>query len=355
MVIIANANLADILLEQGQLHPAARVYTEALRMAALPDGQISPLAGSLHAGLSRIAYEWNQLDEAAEHARQCIGLARRWGSSEYEAIGAAVLAGLELGRGDHDKAQEALGAAERCIEAHPLAPWRSAWLKAALARLWIARGNLGRAADLVQHSGIPRDGAEIAYLQEPLHLILLRLHLARGEYDAALALAERLLGRLEATSRLGRVIEVLALQSLAFQGMRDMDQALSVLGRALALAQPQGFTRLFLDEGEPMAKLLFQAKAHRVGEGYAAELLSAVGGVPAGELPPAQALIEPLTPRELEVLRLIEAGYSNQDIAGRLVISMPTVKRHISNIYAKLGAESRTQAVSMGRELGLFQ
>jgi len=164
-----------------------------------------------------------------------------------------------------------------------------------------------------------------------------------------------LLHMAEAAKRVGRVIEVLVLQALAFQGKRDMDQALSVLERALALAQPEGYCRVFLDEGEPMAKLLFQAKAHRIGQGYASELLSALGEVSGTEQPPAQLLIEPLTLRELEVLKLIEAGYSNQGIADKLVISMPTVKRHISNIYAKLGVESRTQAVSIGRELRLFE
>ena len=145
------------------------------------------------------------------------------------------------------------------------------------------------------------------------------------------------------------------LQALAFQGKRDMDQALLVLERALSLAEPEGYTRVFLDEGEPMAKLLYQAKAHKIGQEYASELLSALGEPPRAELTPAQLLIEPLTSRELEVLKLIETGYSNQDIADTLVISMPTVKRHISNIYIKLGARSRTQAVSLGRELGLFE
>jgi LuxR family maltose regulon positive regulatory protein len=196
---------------------------------------------------------------------------------------------------------------------------------------------------------------EIPYSREPEYLLLLRLLLAQGEYDAVRSLAERLLHMAEAAKRVGRVIEVLVLQALAFQGKRDMDQALSVLERALALAQPEGYCRVFLDEGEPMAKLLFQAKAHRIGQGYASELLSASSEVFSTELPSAQLLVEPLTLRELEVLKLIEAGYSNQDIADRLVISMPTVKRHISNIYAKLGVESRTQAVSIGRELRLFE
>jgi LuxR family maltose regulon positive regulatory protein len=104
-----------------------------------------------------------------------------------------------------------------------------------------------------------------------------------------------------------------------------------------------------------MAKLLYQAKSHRMGAGYAAELLSAMGEATDVTQPPAQLLIEPLSQRELEVLKLIEAGHSNQQIAAKLVISIPTVKRHISNIYAKLGVESRTQAISRGRELKLFE
>lgn len=104
-----------------------------------------------------------------------------------------------------------------------------------------------------------------------------------------------------------------------------------------------------------MVKLLFQAKAHRIGQGYASDLLAIQGEAAGIELPPAQLLSEPLTMRELEVLKLIEAGCSNQDIADKLVISIPTVKRHISNIYAKLDVESRTQAVSLGKDLRLFE
>jgi LuxR family maltose regulon positive regulatory protein len=151
------------------------------------------------------------------------------------------------------------------------------------------------------------------------------------------------------------MIEVLALQALAYHGKKDTLRAMQVLERALSFAQPEGYVRVFLDEGEPMAKLLFLAKSQRLGQGYASELLHTQEIVTVTEPAPAQLLIEPLTSRELEVLKLIESGCTNQDIAKRLVISIPTVKRHISNLYAKLGAKSRTQAVSLGRELGLFE
>jgi LuxR family transcriptional regulator, maltose regulon positive regulatory protein len=359
MLIIANSNLADILLEEGFLNQAARIYSATLQIATLPDGQTSPLAERMYAGLSRISYEWNNPEETREYIRQSIEISERWGSIEFQAISYVVLAALEHGQGTPDKAQEAVRAAERMVNERALTPWRSIWLKSALARLWISQGKLGRASELIHESRITfdskPDNVELPYIQEPVYLILLRLQLATSEYDTALELSERLLQKLEATSRLGRVIEILVLRSLAFQGKKEMDRALAVLERALLLAQPEGYCRIFLDEGEPMAKLLFQAKAHRMGQGYASELLSASGGVSDTKLPPSQLLIEPLTLRELEVLRLIEAGCSNQDIADRLVISIPTVKRHISNIYAKLGVESRTQAVSIGRELRLFE
>ncbi len=278
---------------------------------------------------------------------------------DLQAVGYVMLARLEHLHAHPEKVQSAMQEAEQLVNSFDLAPKYSVWVKAALARLYIIQGNLEKANHLIEQSGInmgsTNDDAEISYLQEPIVLVFVRLLMAKGEYNPALVLSERLLQKAEAEKRMGRVIEVLVLQSLAFQRKKELDHALAVLERALSLAQPEGYTRVFLDEGKPMAKLLFQAKAHRIYSEYASELLSTLGGVPGTELPPAQLLIEPLTPRELEVLELIEAGCSNQDIADRLVISIPTVKRHISNIYAKLGVESRTQAVSLGRELRLFE
>jgi LuxR family maltose regulon positive regulatory protein len=219
--------------------------------------------------------------------------------------------------------------------------------------LWIAQGDLEQASRLVQQSGI-RLGTEIPYLREPEYLALVRVLLAQEDYEAALALSRQLLQQAEATSRMRRVIEVLVLQALIFQGRRDIDQALTVLERALSLARPEGYVRTFLDEGEHMVKLLHLARARRIESEYATELLSAMEEAAARPQVPPQLLAEPLSQRELEVLKLIEAGCSNQEIAARLFISIATVKRHISNIYAKLDVQNRTQAISIGRELGLL-
>jgi LuxR family transcriptional regulator, maltose regulon positive regulatory protein len=263
------------------------------------------------------------------------------------------LAWLERARSNPGKAQEAMRAAELMLSEQRLSPRQSKWVSLASASWWIAQGNQERASRLVQQTGITVND-EFAYSREPEYLILLRLLLAQGEYEPALSLSVRLLLLAESGKRMRRVIEVLVLQALIFQGKRDLDQALVVLGRAISLAQPEGYARLFLDEGEPMVKLLYLAKSHRIGGGYVSELLSALSVDTKPELLSAQALIEPLSAREIEVLKLVEAGLSNQEIAAKLYISVATVKRHISNIYAKLDVKTRTQAVSFGKELGIF-
>ena len=359
LTIVNNSNLANVLIEQGSLRQAAGIYSDTLQIATRPDGQKSIIAGRVYGELSQVYYEWNHLDDAFQYAQQCLTLCRQWGNMDQQAVGYVMLARLEHLQNHPGNVQEAMEAAEHLVNRFNLAPKYSVWVMSALARLSILQGNLEKASQFVYQSGIDEvsthDESEIPYQQEPIVLILVRLLMAKGEFNAALALSQRLLQKAETGKRIGRIIEVLVLQSLAFQGKKDMDQALEALKKAFSLAQPEGYCRVFLDEGEPMLKLIFQAKAHRIGASFATELLFALGETPGKEPPPAQFLIEPLTARELEVLKLIEAGYSNQDIADKLVISMPTVKRHISNIYAKLGVESRTQAVSLGRELKLFE
>ena len=359
LVIIASLNLADVLVELGQLHQAARIYSEILQLATRPHGHSSPLADRIYAGLGRVSYEWNHLEAAAQYLQQCLAVSRQWGDFDLMAVGYVFLARSENAQGNLEQAQEAMHLAQQLASEDRLSPRRSFWVKSALACWWITQGVLERASLLIQQTGVTLDSisveGEFPYLLKPEVLALLRLLLAQGDYDSALTLSERLLHMAEGMRRVGRVIELLVFQALAYQGKKELDRSLAVIERAILLAEPEGYVRTFLDEGEPMAKLLYQARARRVGAGYASELLSAKGKASGAELPPAQLLIEPLTSRELEVLKLIEAGYSNQEIADGLVISITTVKRHISNVYAKLGATSRTQAVACARDLRLFE
>ncbi len=179
--------------------------------------------------------------------------------------------------------------------------------------------------------------------------------LAQGDYDTSLSLSKRLLQKAETGKRMGRVIEVLVLQALIFQGRKEIDQALAVLKKALSLAKPERYIRTFVDEGEPMVRLLHLARSRQIETEYVTDLLSAFEKTAGTTQPPPKLLNEPLTTREMEVLKLIEAGCSNQEIAEKLVISFTTVKRHISNIYTKLDVKSRTQAIAIGKELKLFE
>jgi LuxR family maltose regulon positive regulatory protein len=149
-------------------------------------------------------------------------------------------------------------------------------------------------------------------------------------------------------------VKILALQALAFQTQGDAEQALSALERALSLAEPEGYVRTFIDEGEPMARLLRLALSRGIAPDYVARLLAALGEEAELAFPTMESLVEPLTERELDVLRLIVAGLSNPEIAEELFIAVSTVKSHVNHIYGKLGVTSRTQAVVKAQELGLL-
>jgi LuxR family transcriptional regulator, maltose regulon positive regulatory protein len=352
LVILGDSNTAEILIEQGQLDLTAARFSEALQVATRADGSKSPWVDRVLAGLSRLAYQKNDLSSAARYAERCVELCRQSGYLEFAAVGHVMLARIEGLRGRAEVAAEAMHTADAMSRENvPAARWPT-WVQCVLARMRLAQGNTEQVGRFLKKQDISPDD-DISYAREPLYLVLLRMLLAQGEVDSALALSQRLLEAAEATDRTGTVIEIHVLRAIAYQSKRELAQALSTLERALALAEPAGAVRVFLDEGEPMARLLFQARAHHLGAPYLTELLSAlpVGSGPAA--PASQPLVEPLSARELEVLQLTAAGHSNEEIASKLIISVKTAKRHISNIYGKLGVKSRTQAVALARELKL--
>ncbi len=186
--------------------------------------------------------------------------------------------------------------------------------------------------------------------------MLARLLTAQDCPADALALLEPLLPRMEQQERVDLVIEIQILRALAFQTQGDIGQALAALECALSLAEPGGFVRIFVDEGPPMAQLLYQAAIQGIAPEYTGRLLQAF---PAPEVKPPSPdlpaeMIESLTERELDVLRLIAEGLSNQEIARQLFLALPTVKWHTSNIYGKLAVKNRTQAVAKARSLGIL-
>ncbi len=299
-------------------------------------------------------YEWNQLDQAEIFTHQCLEVSQQWGNIEQQAIGIMMSAKLEQANGNSEKAQVLIRTVDQINRDNRLYPWNSIRIEAALDRFWLSQGSLERVSQRIKTSGI-NHADEITYLHEAKYLTLLRWLLACEDYESALDLAERMLQKAKDDHRMGRVVELLVLQSLAYQGKKDINAAVTTLALAVSLAQPEGYQRVFLDEGELVIKLLYLVKSNQDATGYASELLKAFGPVSRPAPVPAQLLIEPLSAREIEILKLIEAGLANQEIASKLFISLATVKRHISNIYAKLDVQTRTQAVSRGKELGFFE
>jgi LuxR family transcriptional regulator, maltose regulon positive regulatory protein len=239
------------------------------------------------------------------------------------------------------------------------------------ARLWLAHGEVARAASWARECGVSADD-EPTYAREREYLVLVRVLLAERVPDRALGLLGRLHELAREQGRLGSVIEVRALHALALHAAGDGQGALHALTEALVLAAPEGWLRVFVDEGPPMAALLGRLVAAKhpallapdggVSPEYLRRLRAAFGqaGTPLTP-PPGRAasvipgLVEPLTDRELEVLQLLAAGTSNRQIADELVVTVETVKKHVSHLLDKLGAANRTQAVARARQLGLLE
>jgi LuxR family transcriptional regulator, maltose regulon positive regulatory protein len=197
-------------------------------------------------------------------------------------------------------------------------------------------------------------GGELAYKHLDGYIVLARLAMVRGELTEAIRLLGRLLQMAESAGLTGQVIEVLVLQALSFQAQANPPQAMMVLTRAFELAEPQGYVRIFLDEGEPMLALLHHATSRGVAPDYLDKLLAAFGTTAQVSSPLAAVLIDPLSEREREILRLIAAGLSTDEIADELVIVVGTVRNHMKHIYSKLDAHSRLQAVERARTLHLL-
>lgn len=353
MVINSNDDIAGILMEQGHLKQAEQLLQATLPMTVRADGQRLTLSGQVYSRLSKIYYEWNRLGQAALFAQRCLEVGQQWGDVELQAVGSLLLALIEQAQGSLEKAQALMQTADLLNRDCRFYPLNAMWMDATLDRFWLSLGSLERASQHLHASGI-RPTDEITYLHEFQYLNLLRCLLARGDFDAALDLAERMLHKAKDSQRIIRVVELLVLQSLAYQGKKDINSAINTLAEAVSLAQPEGYRRVFLNEGDLLGKLLYLVKSKPEAAGYARELLEAFGPSYGPAPVPAQLLIEPLSAREIEVLKLIEAGLSNQEIADKLYLSVATVKRHISNIYAKLAVETRTQALVRGKALGFF-
>jgi LuxR family transcriptional regulator, maltose regulon positive regulatory protein len=349
--------LVLIQLAQGRLDAAALTCEQPLP-SLVTSGRPAPAAGPSYAGLAEIAYQRDELDVALRQATEGIALCRQFVYTPPLAGGLATLAMIRQATGD------LAGALEAITEADQAAPGPAGLLNpvpARRARLLLAQGDLPGATRFAQDNGLGPDD-EPDYARESGHLVLARILLAQDRPEQALALLDRLHAAAVAQDRAGSLIETGALRALALAASGDEAGAVTTLAGALALAGPQGYVRVFADEGPPMAALLGRIiaaqhtgrAAAEVPLGYLARLQRAFGpGRPARDRVPS-GIVDPLTSRELEVLEMLAAGRSNQAIADELVVTLDTVKKHVGHVLGKLGAANRTEAVARARELNLI-
>ncbi len=328
----------------------------------------------MHVGMSNLHYEHNDLKTAMQHLLTSQALGELAGLPPNPYRWCAAMARIRAAQGDLDEALVLLDQAERLYDGafapnvRPIATRK--------VQVWVAQGRLGEAMGWAREQGLSVEN-ELSYLHEFDHITLARVLLALYQSDRtdrsiqeAMGLLERLLKAAEEGGRTGSVIEILVLQASAYHAQGDLPAALKPLQKALTLAEPEGYVRMFLDEGSSMMQLL--AAVRRLPEASAREIMPRQGLptytyklLAAFEaekrksedkpiFPPTQPLIEPLSQRELKILQLIAQGLSNREIGERLFLALDTVKGHNRKIFDKLQVQSRTEAIARARELGLL-
>ncbi len=349
--------LADMRIVQGRLHDAMRTYDRGLELATRRGPLVLRGAADMHVGISEILRQRDDLAGAAQHLRAASDLGEENGLPQNPYRSRVAAAGIRQAEGDPDAALALLAEAGR-LYANDFSPDVRP-VDALKARVWIVQGRISEAMGWARENGVSV-ADELSYVREFEHVTLARLILAQGTRDRsdarvgeAIDLLERLLVAAEAGGRMGSVIEILVLHALARRAADDVPGALASLERAVALAEPEAYVRVFADEGPTMAGLLRQAAQRRDASGYLRRLLAATV-TPAARAPADQRLIEPLSERELEVLRLLASELDGPDIARELTVSLATVRTHTRNVYAKLGVNSRRAAVRRAGELGLL-
>lgn len=344
ITIMATIGLGNLQEADNQLDLAVQTYRRVLQQGGEPP---MPIVCEAHLGLARIFYEWNDMDAAEQHGQQSIHLAHQLESTDRFVVCEVFLSRLKLAQEDVAGAAIILAKANQFVRQHNFM-YQMPEVATAQVLTLLHQGNLSAAADLAQSHELPISQA--------------RVHLAQGDTSTALAVLGPLRQQVEAKGWEDERLKVMVLQAVALYVHGEKDKATQLLLDALALAEPSGFIRLFVDEGAPMGELLSEAATHGIMLDYIGKLLAVfVAEKQKSEdksdlspAPYAQSLIEPLSERELKVLQLITQGLSNREISERLFLALSTVKGHNRNIFDKLQVQRRTEAVARARELGLL-
>ena len=353
---------AYCLIRCGHLHEAWELLEQASAVGSRAGGFPVPSIGVILAQQAEILREWNQLDAALDFVRRAIQLVDQIDAAVDLVVAYCTLVSISLARGEHDGVSSALKQVERVEQALRNSFIYANYIPITQVRNWLARGELEQAVHWSQEQ---RETGRYAspLAQEREAVALARVWLARNEAEEALSHLVPFLEAATRQDRWGNVIELLLLTALAHRQRHEEQEALAALTEAVRFAEPEGYMRMFVDEGAPMAALLSTLRVRRKSgkpgkdamAGYLDRVLAAFP--PQSKIDQRalqQPLPEPLSARQQEVLSLLARGASNQEIAEMLVVALDTVKRHVSNILSKLAVSNRTQAVVRARALGLL-
>jgi len=361
------------LILQGRLRQARVTFEQGLASLTGDRRATPPVSASLiYQGLAEVLRETNDLEAAAQAIAECIALGEQWGNAEVLVDSYVVLSRITYAQGDEKRARQAVEKIMAFVHEDKISRLTIRQMEAFQARMQVAWGELDAAALWVEkwrnayaQESLP-EGNIAVFIRWMEVSALARYYLARGRFAAALEVLIRLRHLVKDAGWMGVAIELLSLESLALHGLGQGEAAHNTLHRALILAAPEGYTRVFVDMGAGMAELLREVLDKGIMPNYVTRLLHEVESQKSkvesqegeqhdlGLRTLDYGLIEPLSDRELEILRLIETGITNREIAAKLYIAISTVKTHINNLYGKLGVSNRVQAIARARELGLL-
>jgi LuxR family maltose regulon positive regulatory protein len=354
-----SAKLALNLKAQGRLLQVRELCQQQVGFANESGMSQTAVVGWLLAIWGEALAEINDLDGALDLVEKGMKLSESGGDVVMLGWSCLCLTRVLFSKGDMAGAEEIVQKMDKVARESLVPTWIMNLNAAWQSRIWLAQDKLEAAAQWVRERGLELDKAP-THVSAFEYIAFARILIAQGRWDETTKLLQRMLEAAKVGGNTTRVIEIMMLQALAFQSGGDTTRAMDALERALTLAEPEGFIRIFVDEGPPMARLLYEAVSRGIAPEYARRLLAAFpmpepeqDGRPDTQAPESD-LIEPLSERELEVLQLIAEGLTNPEIASRLFLSLHTVKAHARNIYGKLGVRNRTEAVTRARALGVL-
>jgi LuxR family maltose regulon positive regulatory protein len=362
--VAASCVMARLYAIQGLLNKSYDTYQIAAQSIPEASGQHLGARALVEVGIADVLCEWNDLDAALVRMKQGLALMPWWGKADDFALAYITLARIHLAQANRSDAIEAVEKAIQLIQTRGVFSEARHAVEIAQVKLWLAQGDLQAASRWAasQEERLSSDDP-FGFENELAHITRVRVFIALNKPNKAIGLLSHLEETARSAGRMGRVIEILLLEALAMREIGDSEHALLALTECLTLAEPEGYVRVFLDEGQPMQMLLAQWLAHASPgplRDYAIRLLSQFHAEPhvvtaaQEKVSPTGDLVEPLSQRELEVLHLIALGRTNREIAQQLIVSPGTVKAHTSSIYRKLDVANRTEAVARARQLGIL-